>query len=103
MSGRKGRSGRKGYIEEKEISELLKMSLATIRKVLLSDKIPLLKRAQLAAEFVKRRITNKQEIEGSGLATTNIIVKKYYNHFLKAEKVVRANISDQAKTENSAL
>ena len=67
MAGVKGRSGRKGYafhdIEAKQVQEIVALSFQTILKFLKSPEYPIDKKAQLASEFMKRRIANKQEVE----------------------------------------
>ena len=50
MSGVKGRSGRKGYEEEKAIEEIIELSFKTIKHYLLDSKWSNEKKAQLATE-----------------------------------------------------
>ena len=59
--GKKGRSGRKGYNEEAAINDILRLSATTVMQYLKHEEYPLDKKAQIATEFVKRRVGNKQE------------------------------------------
>ena len=61
MSGVKGKSGRRGYDEEKAIEDILKLSYATVWQFLRDPAMPQEKKAYLASEFAKRRVTNRQE------------------------------------------
>lgn len=79
MAGKKGRSGRRGYIEEKTMKELLRLSASTIFKALRSSELTLKDKANLASEYIKRQVPLKTEEIGNIAPQTFINVIKNYD------------------------
>lgn len=65
MAGVKGRSGRKGYIEEMAIEEVLKLSTASALKYLKSPSVSDKDKAMFGQRFLERRIPDRKKQEVS--------------------------------------
>ena len=63
MSGVKGRSGRKTHYDELAISEVVNLSVKTVREYLQDTKMPLSKRAALSQAFVVKAMPQKVDAD----------------------------------------
>lgn len=75
MSGVKGRSGRKAHLESKTITEIMRLSTATIFHALRSKELPLATRAEIATRFVLRVIPQQIEMDYKETSRTELLVK----------------------------
>jgi hypothetical protein len=87
MSGKAGRSGRKSFYDEKEIAEVVNMSVRTVKMYLNDEGIPLEKKVLVAQGFALKRMPTK--IEGEGISDKNFIV-------------IRAGQSDRHNSETAS-
>ena len=63
MAGVKGKSGRKSWEEEAKRTEVLQLSYQVLKYALTNDKVPLLRKIDIAKTLISKRIPTESKVE----------------------------------------